>query len=203
MKYLLGTKEYMTQLFDKDGRAYAATVVQAGPCVVTQVKTEKKDGYNAVQLGFDTHKKPTKVRAGHTKDLSVNKILKEFRPRHEAMPAVERGQEFDVTLFKEGDIVVVTGTSKGKGFQGVIKRHGFHGGPRSHGQKHSERAPGSLGSAGNQRVFPGLRMGGRMGSDRVSVKSLRVLKVDKESNILVISGAVPGKRGTLLEILGS
>ncbi len=192
----------MTQTFDADGRVHAATVIQAGPVVVTQVKTKEKDGYAAVQVGFGEKKKLSKSLVGHFKELGRLRHVKEFRPKQADLSEVARGQQFDVTLFKEGDTVQITGTSKGKGFQGVIKRHDFKGGPRSHGQKHSERAPGSLGSAGNQRVFPGLRMAGRMGSDRVTLKSVKVLKVLQATNQLVIRGAVPGKRGTLLEIKG-
>ncbi|MBI5138720.1 MAG: 50S ribosomal protein L3 [Candidatus Vogelbacteria bacterium] len=203
MKFLLGTKEYMTQLFDEEGRVYPATVIQAGPVHVTQVKTKAKEGYSALQFGFGKKRKVSKPIAGHTKELGNLKVIKELRLDDDAGAEITRGQSFDVTVFNEGDKIVVTGTSKGKGFQGVIKRHGFHGGPRSHGQKHSERAPGSLGSAGNQRVFPGLRMGGRMGSDTITVKNLKVLKIDKDRNEMVISGTVPGRKGTLLEIKGS
>ena len=193
----------MTQVFDTEGRVHAATVIAAGPIQVTQVKTKEKEGYAAVQVGFGTKKKLSKPKVGHLKELGNLRHLKEFRPKDAAsLVDVARGAQFDVSLFKEGDTITVTGTSKGKGFQGVIKRHGFHGGPRSHGQKHSERAPGSLGSAGNQRVFPGLRMGGRMGSDRVTLKSVRVLKIDQTNNQLIVKGAVPGRRGTLLEITG-
>ena len=202
MKFLLGTKEYMTQVFDQEGRVHPATVIQAGPCVVTQIKTLEKEKYSAVQIGFGTKKKIAKPQVGHLKELGTVRHLKEFRPRGGSLPEVARGQTLDVTLFKEGDLVEIVGTSKGKGFQGVIKRHGFKGGPRSHGQKHSERAPGSLGSAGNQRVFPGLRMGGRMGSDRVTLPHVKILKVDEANNLLIIRGAVPGRRGTLLEIKG-
>ena len=201
MKILLGTKQYMTQLFDTEGRVHAATVIQAGPVLVTQVKTNEKEGYSAVQVGYGTKKKLSKSLVGHFKELGSLRHVKEFRSK-EPVVDITRGQRFDVTLFKEGDVVAITGTSKGKGFQGVVKRHDFKGGPRSHGQKHSERAPGSLGSAGNQRVFPGLRMAGRMGSDRVTLKSVRVLKVDEPNNLLIIKGAVPGKKGTLLEIKG-
>ena len=202
MKFLLGTKEYMTQVFDPEGRVHPATIIQAGPCVVTQIKTVEKEKYAAVQIGFGTNKRAAKPQVGHTKELGSLRHLRELRPRVGVLPEVTRGQSLNVTLFKEGDLVEIAGVSKGKGFQGVIKRHGFKGGPRSHGQKHSERAPGSLGSAGNQRVFPGLRMGGRMGSDRVTLPRVKVLKVDEANNLLIIRGAVPGKRGTLLEIRG-
>lgn len=204
MKFLLGTKQYMTQLFDADGRVQPATVIQAGPVVVTQIKTSAKEGYNAVQVGFGEKKKLSKALVGHLKELGKPRHIMEFRPaKGVSLGDVVRGQRYDVTLFKEGDVVQISGVSKGKGFQGVVKRHGFHGGPRSHGQKHNERAPGSLGTAGYQRVFPGKRMGGRMGSDRVTLKRVKVLKVDQANNALFIRGAVPGKRGTLLEITGN
>ncbi|OHB24632.1 MAG: 50S ribosomal protein L3 [Parcubacteria group bacterium RIFOXYD2_FULL_52_8] len=201
MKFLLGTKQYMTQVFDEEGRVHPATVIKAGPVVVTQLKTKEGEGYHAVQVGFGTTKRLAKPQAGHVKELGSPRTLREFRSK-EAVAGVQRGQSFDVSQFAPGEIVRISGTSKGKGFQGAVKRHGFKGGPRSHGQKHSERAPGSLGSAGNQRVFPGLRMAGRMGSDRVTLKSVQVLKVDALTNELIIRGAVPGRRGTVLEIEG-
>jgi large subunit ribosomal protein L3 len=200
MKFILGTKQNMVQIWDEVGKCFPATVVSVGQMIVTQTKTIEKDGYEAVQVGFGEKnaKKINKAMKGHIKKLGNFKYIKEFR--------VENSEEFkvgdtiDVSSFEEGDIVQASGISKGKGFQGVVKRHGFHGGPRSHGQKHSEREPGSIGATGPQRVFKGVRMAGRMGSDRVTVKNLKVLKIDKENNKILISGAVPGKRGTLLEI---
>ena len=199
MKFILGTKEYMSQIFDDLGRVHPVTVISAGPIVVTQVKSKAKDGYDAAQVGFGTRKHISKSVAGHVKDLGKFKAIKEFRFKR-TVPELAHGASLNLEQFKEGDVVHVSGTSKGKGFQGVIKRHGFHGGPRSHGQKHSEHAPGSLGAGGIQRVFRGKKMGGRMGSDRVTVRNLKVVKVDSANNTIFIEGAVLGRRGTLLEI---
>jgi len=191
----------MSQIFDDKGTVHPVTVISAGPVVVTQIKTKAKDGYDSVQVGYGSKKQISKSVAGHVKDLGKFKVIKEFRIKRGASPEDAIGSKFTVEqLFKEGDVVHVSGTSKGKGFQGVIKRHGFHGGPRSHGQKHSERAPGSLGAGGIQRVFRGKKMGGRMGSDRVTVRNLKIVKIDNTTNTLFIEGAVPGRRGTLLEI---
>ena len=192
----------MTQVFDEKGVVSAATVVTAGPLVVTQVKTAEKDGYAAAQVGFGLRKEKNTNNAqkGHLKDLAFSRHMREFAPDAE----VKRGDQIDVTVFAPGDVVAVSAISKGKGFQGVVKRHGFHGGPRSHGQKNKERAPGSIGGAGRAggRVSLGMRMAGRMGGDRVTVRNLRVLQVDKDSNTLVISGAIPGRPGSLVEIRG-
>lgn len=207
MKFILGTKGKMLTVFDLDGRAFAATVVTAAPNTVTQVKTKEKDGYNAVQLGAGETKDKhvAKPQLGHAK----GKALRHFRENKERSGApsegVEVGQAIDVSIFAAGDMVTVSAVSKGKGFQGVVKRHGFHGGPRTHGQKHSERAPGSIGGGGGRaggRVAKGMRMAGRMGSDRVTVRNLKVMQVHQETGELVIAGAIPGKRGTLVEIHG-
>ena len=201
---MLGTKEEMTQIFTEDGKVVPVTVVNAGPVKVVQVKSaDGKDGYNAVQVGFGSRKEKNinKAEIGHMgKDNNFSDLV-EFRIKGSEVEA-KKGDEIKVEIFEEGDKVQVSGISKGKGFQGVVKRHGFHGGPRTHGQKHSEREPGSIGATGPQRVFKGKKMGGRMGSDRVTVKGLKIVRVDKENNKLLISGAVPGKRGTLLEIVG-
>jgi large subunit ribosomal protein L3 len=202
MKFILGTKQNMTQYFAEDGKVHAATVVSAGPVVVTQVKTSETDGYAAVQFGYGARKEKnvSKALKGHTGGAAYQTI-REFRlPKGEAA-SMQKGDSIDVSAFAAGDTLVVSGTSKAKGFQGVIKRHGFAGGPRSHGQKHSERAPGSIGGGLRNRVPKGMRMGGRMGADRITVKNLKVLAVDPETNTLLISGAVPGRRGTVLEIL--
>lgn len=195
----------MTQIFDDAGVVYPGTLITAGPVTVTQVKTtDKKDGYNAVQIGFGKKelKKMNKAMAGHLKDLSGFKVVREYRT--DDASSATRGAELSVAQFAVGDTIRVTATSKGKGFQGVVKRHGFHGGPRSHGQKHSEREPGSIGGGGRAggRVIKGMRMAGRMGSDRVTVKNLKVLAIDATNNQMIISGAVPGRRGTLVEIRG-
>lgn len=204
MKFMLGTKGRMTQVFDEKGVVTAATLVTAGPLTVTQVKTSDADGYGSVQVGFGTRKEKNVSAAvrGHLKDLTTFRYLREFR----ASPAegTKRGDAIDVSIFAPGDVVEVSSTSKGKGFQGVVKRHGFHGGPRSHGQKNKERAPGSLGGGARAgaRVAKGMRMAGRMGGERITVKNLRVLQIDKAAGTLLISGAIPGKPGTLVEIRG-
>ena len=191
----------MTQVFDEKGVVSAATIVLAGPLVASQVKTEEKDGYAAVQFGFGTKKEKNlgKPLKGHLKDLPSSRYLREFPAE-----GIERGATIDVSVFAPGDVVAVSAISKGKGFQGVVKRHGFHGGPRSHGQKNRERSPGSIGGGGRAggRVVKNMRMAGRMGNDRVTVKNLRVLQVDPSTNTLLISGAVPGRPGTLIEIRG-
>ena len=199
---MLGTKGRMTQVFNDAGEVSAATVITAGPLTVTQSKSVEKDGYASTQVAFGTRKEKniSKPLQGHFKDLGSFRHVREFR---DAL-AHERGEKIDVSVFAPGDVIAVSAISKGKGFQGVVKRHGFHGGPRSHGQKNKERAPGSIGGGGRAggRVVKGMRMGGRMGGGRVTVKNLRVLQVDVTSNTLVISGAVPGKPGTLVEIRG-
>jgi len=202
MKFLLGTKQYMTQVFDEKGISTPVTVISAGPATVTALKTVAKDGYESVQIGFGVAKEKhvSKPVLGQLKGMGPFKKMKEFR----TSDSFELGSSIDVTTFAEGDVIEVTGISKGKGFQGVVKRHGFHGGPRTHGQKHSEREPGSIGGSGGRaggRVAKGMRMAGRMGSDRVTVKNLKVVKVLPETNELLVSGAVPGRRGTLLEIV--
>ncbi len=217
MKFILATKKNMTQFFSENGAAMSATLLKAGPIVVTQVKTEEKDGYEAVQVGFSAQKKPNKALSGHLsaggKSSSEGKgkmarFLREFRGENNKDAGTDKtlavGDMLDVSIFEAGEKIAVSGISKGKGFQGVVKRHGFHGGPASHGNKHSFREPGSIGGGGRAggRVVKGMRMGGRMGADRVTVKNLRVLAVDKEKNEMLISGAVPGHRGTLLEIRG-
>lgn len=202
MKFMLGTKGRMTQIFDEKGVVTPATVITATPMTVTQVKTQEKDGYKAVQIGAGAKKEKNLSAAlkGHLKDLGSPRYLREFTPDAD----LNRGDAIDITIFTPGDIVEVSAISKGKGFQGVVKRHGFAGGPRSHGQKNKERAPGSIGGGGRAggRVVKGMRMAGRMGGERVTVKNLRVLQVDAASNTLVISGAVPGRPGTMVEIRG-
>lgn len=195
----------MTQVFGDDGRVYAATVLNAGPVVVTQVKNKEKDGYLAVQVGFGTRKVKniSKAVRGHIKDLGNFEYLREYRlDSIDDLGEMKRGDSIGLDTFSIGDKVEVSSISKGRGFQGVVKRHGFHGGPRTHGQKHSEREPGSIGGGGRDggRVAKGMRMAGRMGGDRVTVKSLKVLNVNTENNTMLISGAVPGRRGTLVEV---
>ena len=202
MKFMLGTKGKMTQVFNEKGVVSPATIITAGPLTVTQVKTSEKDGYVGVQVGFGVRKesRTNKPLLGHLQDLGGSfQYLREFAGEG------ARGDKIDVTTFAPGDTVTVSAISKGKGFQGVVKRHGFHGGPRSHGQKHSERSPGSIGGGGGRaggRVAKGMRMAGRMGSDRVTVRNLAILQVLPETGELVIAGAVPGRPGTLVEIRG-
>lgn len=196
----------MIQFFDALGRSLPATILSVPPAVVTEVKSKEKNGYGAVQIGISaSEKRISKSEKGNLKDLPALKPLKEFRLKGDTESTLKRGDNLDVTIFKEGDVVAITGISKGKGFQGVVKRHKFAGGPRTHGQKHSEREAGGIGGGGRAggRVAKGMRMAGRMGSDRVNVKNLKVLLVDKEQNALLVSGSIPGKRGTLVEIVSN
>ncbi len=205
MKFILGTKQHMTQVFDTEGVTHPATIISAGPLTVTQVKkADGVDTYDAVQVGYGSRheKNVAQAQKGHTKDLGVFRHLKEFRLSNTETGEYNRGDAIDVSVFQPGDVVEVSAISKGKGFQGVVKRHGFAGGPRTHGNKHHERTPGSIGAQGPQRVLKGVRMAGRMGGDRVTVKNLKILQVDTENNTLVIKGAIPGHRGTLVEIRG-
>ena len=202
MKFILGTKVNMTQVFDDKGIVHPATVIKAGPLTVTQVKVVSgKDKYAAVQVGFGTRaaKNINKAMTGHMKEGKFMH-LKEFRTED----AFTVGDSIDLSTFAPGDKVTVSAISKGKGFQGGVKRHGFKGGPRSHGQKHSEREPGSLGGGGRDggRVAKGKRMAGRMGGERITSKGLTVVAVSPETGELFIRGAVPGRRGTLVEIKG-
>ncbi len=187
----------MSRTFREDGTVEPVTILQAGPCVVTQVKTDDKDGYRAVQLGFGETKKPvSQPRAGHLKAVGKNlKHLKEFRIDEGEFST---GQVLDVSQFVPGDVVDVTGWSKGKGFQGVVKRHGFHGHPTSHGHKDQARMPGSIGAGGVQHVRKGMRMAGRMGNARVTASHLTVVAVKPETNELLVRGAVPGARNGIL-----
>jgi len=198
MKFILAKKDSMTQVFTEEGKVIPVTVLSANPLVVTQVKSEESDGYKAVQVGYGVRKekRTNKALKGHTKDLGNFATLKEFKTDKE----FSRGDKIDVSVFEAGENVVVSAISKGKGFQGVVKRHGFKGGPRSHGQKHSEREPGSIGGGLRNKVPKGMRMAGRMGGDRITVKNLKVVQVDLENNLILISGAVPGRRGTMVEI---
>src|SRR3989338_8852109 len=200
MRFILGTKEKMTQVFTADGKVVPATVIVAGPAVVLQVKTKEKDGYSAVQIGFGERKEKriNKPLKGHFKNLGNFRFVREFKMADTS--AFKVGDKIDLGTFSEGDKLEISGISKGKGFQGVVKRHGFSGGRRSHGQKHSEREPGSIGTGGMQRVMKGMRMAGRMGSDRVTTKKMKIASIDQENNLLIIRGALPGRKGTLLEI---
>ncbi|MFY9457785.1 MAG: 50S ribosomal protein L3 [Candidatus Spechtbacterales bacterium] len=199
MKFLLGTKLEMTQIFDENGKVAPITLIEAGPVVITQIKTKDKDGYDAVQIGYGHKKKLTKPLKGHLKDRGSFRWLREYRV---APNADKAGDKFDVSVFSEGDKVTLSGVSKGKGFQGVVKRHGFHGMPKTHGTKKKHRSPGSIGSRFPQHVRKGKRMAGRMGSDRTTRRDVRIVKIDKENNLIAVKGAVPGARGTLVEIRG-
>ncbi len=179
----------MLQIFTPAGAAVPVTEVEAGPLVVTALRTKARDGYEAIQFGFEP-----------VDDQRRFRVQREWRVEHGALPEVTVGQELTVAGFAPGDEVAVSGTSKGQGFQGVVKRHGFAGGSRTHGQKHSEREPGSIGGGLRTRVPKGMRMAGRMGGERVTVKGLRVVQVDEANRRLLIAGALPGRRGTVLEI---
>ena len=190
----------MSQIFKKDGRVVPVTLIEAGPCQVVQVKTKEKDGYQAIQIGFGRTKEKNvkKPQKGHFKKAGLERSyrhLKEYQGND-----LKVGDKISVDIFNEGEVVKVSGVSKGKGFQGVVKRHGFSGFPASHGTKHGLRAPGSIGSAFPERVFKGKKMAGRMGARRTSVLGLEIAKIDKKNNLLALKGAVPGRKGTLLEI---
>ncbi len=202
MKFILGTKLGMTQVFADDGRVIPVTRLQAGPCVVTQVKQPEKDAVHAVQIGFGKQKmfRLNKAMQGHLRNLEPLRHIKDIRMK-EATHGLERGDTFTVSIFEPGDKVQVTGTSKGKGFQGVVKRHGFGGSLQTHGHKDQVRMPGSIGAGGVQRVFKGTRMGGHMGDEQVTVKNLEIIEVHPEANELYVKGAVPGARGSLLLVL--
>jgi len=197
MKFIIGTKQGMTQVFRGDRTVVPVTRVQSGPCVITQVKTKERDGVSAVQVGFGEQKafRINKAQRGHLKDLTV-RHLKDFRT--EDNHGLNVGDTFSVAVFDKGEKIQVVGTSKGKGFQGVVKRHGFHGSPKTHGHKDQLRMPGSLGAGGVQRVFKGKRMGGHMGDAQVTVKNLEIVEVHPETNEIFVKGAVPGARGGLL-----
>lgn len=208
MKFILGTKTGMTQVFNDAGICQAATVLKVSPATVSQVRTVEKDGYAAVQVASGTQKETRVAKAQKAHFGGAIAVAKEFRPRagEEAQIAgLEKGSTISVATFAPGDTITVTAVSKGKGFQGVVKRHGFKGGRRSHGQKHSEREPGSIGGGGRAggRVAKGMRMAGRMGGDTVTVKNLTVLQVNEAENLLIVAGAVPGRKGTLVEVYGA
>ena len=204
MAGLLGHKIGMTQIFAENGVVIPVTVVQAGPCYVTQIKTRETDGYNATQIGFDNpkDKNVTKPKKGQFDKVNLKplKYLHEFD--FSDMTEIKVGDELKADIFKVGDVVKVSGISKGKGFQGTVKRHKFSGGPKTHGQSDRLRAPGSLGqSSYPSRVYKGLKMAGRMGGNRVTLKSVEIVKVEAENNLLFIKGAIPGSKNSLLEIV--
>lgn len=197
MKFILAKKIEMSQVFRPDGTVVPVTLLQAGPCVVTQVKDVSTDGYQAVQLGFLNAKNLTKPQEGHLKDLAKLQVLREFRLSDAA--TLKRGDTVEASTFAVGEKIEVTGTSKGKGFQGVVKRHHFHGHPSSHGHKDQERMPGSSGAGGVQHVIKGVKKPGRMGGDTVTVKNLEVVEI-RDGGILAVKGAVPGARNAVLEV---
>lgn len=203
MRGLIGKKIGMTQIFNDGGQAIPVTVVEGGPCVVTQVKTDASDGYDAIQVGYGERKNKHSNKAlnGHFEKAKtdVKRVLAEFVP----VPDYEykTGQEFGVSLFKEGEYVDVSGTTKGKGFSGVMKRHGFKGGPKTHGQREHPRSAGSIGQASDtSRVFKGMKMAGQYGNKRMTVRNLEVILVDSEKNQILLKGAVPGAKNGIIFI---
>jgi large subunit ribosomal protein L3 len=194
MKFILGLKIGMSKIFDKDGRPVPATLIEAGPCEVLQIKTKEKDGYEAVQVGFLGLKKDK------VKKSQKNKPFKHVREFRNDVSEYKKGQKIDVSAFKDVKSVKVSGFSKGKGFAGGVKRWGFGGQPRTRGAKGSIRTIGSIGGSTPSRVIKGKKMPGRMGFDRVTVKGLKIIRIDEKNNVLMVKGAVPGRKGTLLEI---
>lgn len=199
MKFIIGKKVGMTQIYDKDGNVTPVTIIEAGPCFVTQIKTKEKDGYKAIQIGLEAlkSKKITKSQKG-----KEYKFLKEFLAQSESdsVGPYKVGDKISVDVFAEGDKVKVSGISKGRGFQGVVKRHGFKGAPASHGHPHDQRKPGSIGCSFPERVIKGMRMAGHMGVVRNTVKNLKIVVVDTENNLLAVSGAISGPNNGLIEI---
>jgi large subunit ribosomal protein L3 len=202
MKFLLAKKHSMTQVFTQEGEVVPVTVLESASTVVTQVKDKERDGYKAVQVGFGERKSKnlSKPVLGHLKELGSFAVLKEFRIPQGEESRWNVGDKINLSIFSVGDRVAISAISKGKGFQGVVKRHGFKGGPRSHGQKHSEREPGSIGGGLRTRVPKGMRMAGRMGGDRTTLKDVKIEMIDSEKGQIIVRGAVPGRRGTLVEI---
>ena len=196
---IIGRKLGMTQVFRDNGEVAAVTAIEAGPCSVIQVKTLAKEGYNAVQLGFGEAKRLNSPQRGQVKELGQFKYLREFRM--DDSEAIKVGERVDVSLFKAGDLVNITGVSRGKGFAGVVKRHHFAGGPKTHGQSDRHRHPGSIGSTTSPgRVLKGKRMAGRMGNRKTTVRHLEVFEADPARNLLLVKGAIPGGRNGLLLI---
>ncbi|MEK7657829.1 MAG: 50S ribosomal protein L3 [Patescibacteria group bacterium] len=205
MAFILGKKLKMTQ-FWKGNKVVPATLIAAGPITIIQIRTKENDGYEAAQVGFGTKKSKNinKPQLGQFKNLGNFQYVREFKSKinNQQPMNYKVGDVLDVSQFQEGEKVKVSGLNKGRGFQGVVKRHGFAGGPKTHGQKNRLRAPGSIGATAPQRVMKGRKMAGRMGQERITVKNLEIAGIDKEKNILIIKGAVPGMKGTLLEIRG-
>ncbi|MFM2424161.1 MAG: Ribosomal protein large subunit ribosomal protein [Candidatus Parcubacteria bacterium] len=205
MKFIVGTKDRMTQVFDATGVCHPATILRVEPATVTKIKTVESDGYDAVQLASGSQK-DHRIAKAQKGQFNGAALVREYRPKAtygETIDGVTLGATIDAGIFAPGDTVTVSALSKGKGFQGVVKRHGFAGGRRSHGQKHSEREPGSIGSTGFGRVIKGLRMAGRMGGDRITVKNLTILQVNPAENLILVKGAIPGRPGSLVEVRAS
>lgn len=201
MKALLAKKVGMTQIFDESGVMTPVTVLEAGPCVVTQLKSEERDGYRAVQIGFGDAKHQPKPQAGHLKSAKANsRHMAEYRIDNEETE-FSVGDEIKVDIFEAGETVAVSAVSKGKGFAGTIKRHNFKRGPKTHGS-HNYRAPGSIGAGYPQHVFKGQKMAGQMGNEQVTVKNLKIMEVDAANNLLVVRGAVPGPKKSLVMVKG-
>ncbi len=196
---IIGKKIGMTRIFAKDGTVVPVTAIEAGPCTVTQIKSEDKEGYNAIQLGFGEPRRLNKPEKGHLKDTGEFKHLREFKTN--TVAEVETGQKITVDIFEPGERIDVIGTSKGRGFAGVVKRHGFAGGPKTHGQKDRHRSPGSVGGGTDPgKTWKGQRMAGHMGNARVTVRKLEVVQANPDRNLLLVKGAVPGARNGLLLI---
>jgi len=196
VKFIIGKKIEMSQIFDEKGKLIPVTLILAGPCVVLQKKTKEKENYDSLQIGFEKIEKINKIKK--SQKTKPYKFIKEVKNRNEALNV---GDEINVSIFKEGDKVNVSGISKGKGYQGGVKRHGFSGRNRTHGAKHEARQLGSVGRRFPQRVTKGRKMPGRMGRNMITVKNLKIQKIDAENNIIAVSGAVPGHRGTILRII--
>jgi len=197
MKFILGKKIGMSQIFDKKENVIPVTVIEAGPCFVTQIKSQDKNNYSAVQIGYEKLKDK---KISKSKKKKPYRHLREFSILNSQFSKIKIGDEITVDVFEEKDVVKISGISKGKGFQGVVKRHGFSGGPASHGHRHVLRTPGSIGSAFPQRVVKGKKMPGHAGAKRVTTTGLKVVKVDKENNLLAVKGAIPGPNNGLVEI---
>jgi len=201
MKVILGKKIGMSRLFNKSGKAIPVTLITAGPCYVTQIKKAEKEGYNSMQIGYGRTKKNNKPEAGHLKkagkDNNNLKYLKELRI--DDLGDIKEGSEIKVDVFEKGDKVKITAVSKGKGFAGVVKRHGFHGSPKTHGHKHDLRKPGAIGAAYPEHVMKGMKMAGRMGGDKVTLNS-EVIDLDKDKNLIVLKGGIPGACESLVFI---
>lgn len=205
MKGMIGKKVGMTQVFDDEGNVIPVTVIEAGPCYVTQVRTADRDGYKAIQLGYGETKptRLTKGQLGHLQknDLPALRYLREFRVKGDNTAELEEGSEIKVDVFEKGELVDVIGTTKGRGFAGTVKRHGFNRQPKTHGQSDRERAPGSIGMCASPgRTLKGQRMGGRMGNDRVTMQNLEVVVVDADKNLLAVRGSIPGAKGGIVII---